>query len=342
MTGWGILQPMINAYAAAEPGARLEPFQYDPGALRSDEVEIQVESCGICHSDLSMLQNDWGITTYPFVPGHEVIGLVADIGEDVGHLSVGQRVGLGWHSGYCMSCVSCLSGDHNLCATADQTIVGRHGGFADRVRARSTSVIPLPQGLDPVKAGPFFCGGITVFNPLLQFDLKPTARVGVIGIGGLGHLAIQFLEAWGCHVTAFTSSETKRKEALSLGAKDTINSRDADAIDAAASAFDLLLSTVNVKLDWNRYLATLRPKGRLHFLGVTLEPLDIQVTAMLAGQLSVSSSPVGSPRAIAHMLDFAARHEIEPTVETYKMKDVNEALERLHSGQARYRIVLTH
>jgi uncharacterized zinc-type alcohol dehydrogenase-like protein len=332
---------MIKAYAAFEPGGELKPFEYDAGPLGAHEVEIGVEHCGICHSDLSMLNNEWEHSEYPLVPGHEVIGRIAGVGSGVIHLEVGQLVGLGWHSAYCMTCSSCLSGDHNLCANSQATIVGRHGGFADKVRASAASVVVLPEGLDAASSGPLFCGGITVFNPLVQFDVKPTYRVGVIGIGGLGHMALQFLNAWGCKVTAFTSSAAKREEALTLGAYDTVDSRDSSALEAAAGHFDLILSTVNVKLDWNTYLATLRPRGRLHLVGATLEPLDLQVFPLLVGQRSVSGSPVGSPATIERMLEFASRHQIKPVTEHFRFDQVNEALARLNSGAARYRIVLS-
>jgi len=332
---------MIKAYAASEPGGKLEAFEYDPGPLGKNDVEIDVENCGICHSDLSMINNEWGFTQFPLVPGHEVIGTIGQVGEDVTHLKVGQRVGLGWHSGYCMTCPSCMSGDHNMCASAEGTIVGRHGGFADKVRAKAASVFILPQNLDVQSAGPLFCGGITVFNPMIQFNVKPTDNVGVIGIGGLGHMALRFLNAWGCEVTAFTSSESKMGEAIELGAHRTINSRDPEQIQAATGHFDFLISTVNVKLDWNTYIGTLKPRGHLHFVGATLEPLDIGVFPMIIGQRSVAGSPVGSPANIARMLEFAARHDIRPVIETFKMDQVNEALAHLASGKARYRIVLT-
>ncbi len=332
---------MIHAYAASEPGGRLESFSYDPGPLSQHGVEIEVESCGICHSDLSMLENAWGMTQYPLVPGHEVVGVVREVGGHVHHLKPGQRVGLGWHAGYCGHCRSCLSGDHNLCAGAKATIVGRHGGFADRVRANAAAVVALPEGVDPLSAGPLFCGGVTVFNPLVQFDVRPTDRVGVIGIGGLGHMAVEFLHAWGCHVTAFTSSEAKRTEAIELGADETLDSRDAAALAGAAGRFDLLLSTVNVTLDWGAYIETLAPKGRLHLVGAALEPIPVGAFALIGRQRSISGSPVGSPATIAQMLDFAARHSIRPVIETFPMEKCNEALDHLRAGKARYRIVLT-
>ncbi|WP_020207795.1 NADPH-dependent aldehyde reductase Ahr [Gilvimarinus chinensis] len=333
---------MIKAYAAQEAGQELTPFEYDPGPLAADEVEINVESCGLCHSDLSMLDNEWGFTQYPFVPGHEVIGTVNAVGSNVSTLKVGQKVGLGWHSGYCNECHTCNSGDHNLCASAQPTIAGHHGGFADKVRAQAKAVVALPDGVNPDTAGPLFCGGITVFNPLVQFDLPPTAKVGIIGIGGLGHMAVKFLNAWGCEVTAFTSSEHKKAEALEMGAHKTLDSKSSEALENAAGYFDLILSTVNVKLDWNAYVNTLSPKGRLHFVGATLEPIELGVFGLIGAQRSVSGSPVGSPATIKKMLDFAALHKIEPTTQTYPMSQINEAIAALRDGKAHYRIVLSN
>lgn len=332
----------INAYAAHQPSGALQPFAYEVGELQPNEVEIDVLYCGICHSDLSMMDNEWGISQYPLVGGHEVIGNVSSVGANIHHLEVGTTVGLGWHSGYCGHCESCHSGDENLCASAEGTIVARHGGFADKVRADAASVIVVPDGIDLKSAGPLLCAGITVFNPLVQFDVKSTDKVAVIGIGGLGHIALKFLSAWGCEVTAFTSSESKREEALRLGAHQTLNSRDEAEIEAAAHSFDLIISTVNVKLDWKRYIKSLKPKGRLHFVGATLEPLDIGIMPLIMGQRSVSGSPVGSPATINKMFDFANRHQIQPQVEIFSMSNINEALDRLKSGEARYRIVLSN
>ena len=331
---------MIKAYAAFEPKSELRPFEYDPGPLKPNEVEIDVQYCGICHSDLSMIDNEWGMTRYPIVPGHEVVGQIAQVGSQVRQLQVGQTVGLGWNSGFCDDCDNCRAGDHNFCAKGEGTIVGRHGGFADKVRASATSVVPIPDGVDPESAGPLFCGGITVFNPLVQFGVKPTDKVAVIGIGGLGHMALLFLNAFGCEVTAFTSSEAKKTEALTMGAHHTLDSRDPQAIRAAAGHFDFILSTVNVKLDWNLYLGTLKPRGRLHLVGATLEPLDISVFNLMAGQRSISASPVGSPATIAQMLEFASLHHIKPIIEKFSFDQINEAIARLRSGKAHYRIVL--
>jgi alcohol/geraniol dehydrogenase (NADP+) len=332
----------INAYAAFEAKGQLKPFSYAVGELAPDDVEIDVLYCGLCHSDLSMIDNEWGLSEYPLVAGHEVIGTVAATGDHVSNLEKGMTVGLGWHSRYCGHCASCKTGDQNLCQSAQPTIVAHHGGFADKVRAAAESVIAIPEGMDLESAGPLLCGGITVFNPLVQFDIKATDKVAVIGIGDLGHIALQFLNAWGCEVTAFTSHDSKRQEALDLGAHKTLNSRDEEQIEAAASSFDLIISTVNVKLDWELFLSTLKPKGRLHFVGATLEPLDLGVFSLIMGQKSVSGSPVGSPSTIEKMLEFALLHQVRPKIEMYPMGKINEALDHLRAGKARYRIVLSN
>ncbi len=330
----------VRAYAASKANGDLESFEYELGPIGPEEVDIAVESCGICHSDLSMLEDAWSITRFPFIPGHEVSGKISKIGGHVSHLSVGDNVGLGWHAGYCMTCDQCLGGHHNLCSSAESTIIGRHGGFADTIRAHSASVAKLPDKLNPRIAGPLLCGGMAVFNPLVQFGISPTDHVGIIGIGGLGHMALKFARAWGCHVTAFTSEGAKEREALDFGAHDTINSRNPEAIKGATDRFDLLLSTVNVQLDWNSYIGLLKPRGRLHMLGAVTTPLGLNLIPMMFGQLSVSSSPVGSPATIRKMLEFATRHDVTPVTEHFPMDKVNDAMEHLRSGKARYRIVL--
>jgi len=330
----------FHGWAAPKPGAALEPISYDAGTLRPNQVEIRVESCGICHSDLSMLANDWGNSSFPLVAGHEAIGIIEEVGENVGHLAAGQRVGIGWFAGSCMTCPSCMSGRHQLCGTAEQSIVGRHGGFADRMRANAEWAVPLPDGVDPASAGPLFCGGITVFAPILDCGVKPTHRVGVLGIGGLGHLAVQFLHKWGCEVTAFTSSPGKQDEARRLGAHHVVSSTDPAALKAVAGSLDFLLVTVNVPLDWNAYLSALAPDGRLHVVGAVLEPLPIPAFSLIGGRKSVSGSPLGSPATVATMLEFCARHQIAPVTETFPMSDINAALDHLRAGKASHRIVL--
>lgn len=332
--------PTFHAFAATAPHSALEPFTFDPGELQPEEVEIKVTHCGICHSDLSMLDNDWGMSKFPFVPGHEAVGTVVALGEQAKGLKIGQRVGVGWSAFSCLSCHDCLSGDHHLCATTQGTIVGRHGGFADRLRVQWTWARPLPDALDLAKTGPLLCGGVTVFSPFLQHNILPTARVGVIGIGGLGHMALQFANKWGCEVHAFTTSDSKEAEARQLGAHYVHNTKHDGVLRKLAGSLDLIISTINVPLDVPGLLDSLAAKGRFHVVGGILEPMEVPAFGLIMRQKSIAGSPTGSLTAIDHMLDFSARHSIAPVIETFPMSKVNEALEHLRSGKARYRIVL--
>jgi len=330
---------LIDAWVATSAKQQLVRQQIDLGPLSAEEVEVEVEHCGLCHSDLSVLKNDWGVSLYPAVLGHEVVGRVTAVGSAAKGLRVGQRAGIGWTASSCMHCRQCMAGDQHLCLQAQPTIVGHRGGFASHVRSHWTWALPLPQQINFGEAGPLLCGGITVFNPLAMYA-KPTSSGGIVGIGGLGHMGVKFAAAYGCDVTAFTSSESKFDEARSFGANHVVSSRDSATIKNLASTFDLLIVTVNVTLDWEALIASLAPNGRMHVVGAVLEPIPIAAFAMIAGQKSVSGSPTGSPVAIETMLDFAARHNITPQTEHMPMSRINEAFERLEAGKARYRIVL--
>lgn len=330
----------FTGWAAKAPGAPLEQYEYDPGPLGAEEVEIAVEYCGICHSDQSMIDNEWGNAKYPFVPGHEAVGTVVRLGEQARGLKLGQRVGIGWHKSSCMHCASCMDGAHQLCPTVKPTIIGGNGGFANRMRAHWAWAIALPDNLDPSLAGPLFCGGSTVFAPLLELGVKPTDKVGVVGIGGLGHLALQFLNAWGCEVTAFTSSMNKQDEAKRLGAHKVVASTDSAAMKAITASLDFLMITASADLDWNALMATLRGKGRLHFVGIVPSAIPVHVFNLIPRQRSISGSPVGSPAIMAQMLEFCARHQILPQVEHFPMSETNAAIQHLRDGKARYRVVL--
>jgi alcohol/geraniol dehydrogenase (NADP+) len=330
----------FNAYAATAAHGSLQPFSFDPGPIAPEDVEIKVSHCGICHSDLSMLDNEWGMSQYPFVPGHEVTGTVVALGEAAKGLKIGQRVGLGWTAHSCLACHECLSGAQHLCATAQGTIIGRHGGFADRVRAQWTWVRPLPDALDIAKVGPLLCGGITVFAPFLIHNVPSTARVGIIGIGGLGHMALQFANKWGCEVHAFTTSDSKETEARQLGAHYVHNTKQDGVLKKLSRSLDLIISTINAPQDLSALLETLAPNGCFHNVGAVLKPLEVPAFSLIMGQRSVAGSPTGSPTAIDHMLEFSARHSVAPIVEYFPISKVNDAFERLRSGKARYRIVL--
>lgn len=332
---------IIRSYAALEPGQPLQPYDYDAGELKAHEVEVKVEYCGVCHSDLSMIDNEWGGAKYPLIAGHEVIGTITQLGSEARGLEVGQRVGIGWTADSCQHCDCCIGGKQVLCQNGTTaTIVGHAGGFAETVRAGWQWVIPVPDDLNPEVAGPLLCGGITVFDPLLRHNIQGVHKVGVIGIGGLGHIAIKLAKAWGCEVTAFSSSPDKTQEILDMGAHQVINSRDKDQLKALRGQFDLIINTINVSLDWMPYFAALAPEGKFHTVGVVLEPLAVPAGVLIGGAKVVTGSPTGSPLALRQLLRFAARTQVEPTVEVFPMSQINEAIQHLRDGKARYRVVL--
>ena len=332
---------MFKAYAAMSKGSSLELYEYEAEPLKPNEVNIKVESCGICHSDISAIDGSWGISKYPMVAGHEVIGEIIGIGSDVSLHKIGDRVGLGWHSGYCNDCVQCDAGDHNFCSSTKKTVFSQHGGFAEQVTADQVSVISIPTGVKHEDAGPLLCGGITVFTPIVEFNINKNHKVGIIGIGGLGHLALKFYKALGCHVTAFTNSDDKDNLLKSLGADKIVSSTDKSKIKNLGGQFDLIISTVNVKLDWNLFLSTIKPRGRLHFVGAVLAPIETSVFSLMSGRKSISGSPVGSPNNIRKMLDFCAQHNISPMTDHFKFSEINSAIEKLRNNRIRFRAVLS-
>jgi len=332
----------IHGLAVHAAGAELLPYKYDPGTLGSYEVEINITHCGVCHSDLHLIANDWGFSQYPFIPGHEVIGTVAAVGGNVKSLTIGERVGLGWQANSCGSCEWCIRGMENLCLSAEPTCVHRNGGFADRVRANARFVIPIPEALESANAAPLLCGGITVYNPLRMRGVNPSSRVGIVGIGGLGHLAVQFARAFGAEVTAFSTSPDKEEEAHALGAHHFVNSLETKALLAVAGKFDFILSTINANQDWNIFLQALRPTGTLCFVGVPPSPVSVQVFPLIAGLRSITGSPTGSPYQLREMLDVAARHGIKAQIEVFPMAQANAAIQKVKKNAVRYRAVLAN
>jgi uncharacterized zinc-type alcohol dehydrogenase-like protein len=334
----------IKGWAVHEQGQPFAPFEWDAGELGPNQIEINVESCGICHSDLNMINNDFWSTDYPFVPGHEVVGKVGRVGSNVSGLTVGQRVGLGWYNSSCMNCEFCIGGSHNFCPQVEPTIMdGKRGGFAEKVRCHYAWATPVPETLDPSIIGPLFCAGSTVFNPILEFNIQSHHRVGVVGLGGLGHLAVKFLRAWGCHVTVFSSTPDKEKEAKELGAHHFASSGGENGcFNNLGNSFDFIISTLNVELKWEAFIAMLRPRGRLHIVGLAPK-IESSILSLLGGQKSISSSPVGSPSTTRTMLKFVENHpECLPIVEKFPFNKVNEAIDRLKNGKPRFRVVLSN
>ncbi len=332
----------IQGLAAHAAGAELLPFRYEPGELGPQDVEIDISHCGICHSDLHLISNDWGISQYPFIPGHEIVGTVAEVGSNVRSLKAGQRVGLGWQSNSCGECEWCTKGMENLCASAEATCVRRHGGYASRVRANARFVVPIPDELVSEHAAPLLCGGITVYNPLRSHGVNPSSRVGVIGIGGLGHMAIQFARVFGAEVTAFSTSAAKEDEAHALGAHSFVNTRETRTLKKLSGTLDFILSTVNADQDWGIYMQALRPNGTLCFVGIPPSPVTLQAFPLIAGIRSVTGNPTGSPYRIREMLDVAARHGVKAQTEAFPMAKVNEAIDRVKKNKVRYRAVLAN
>jgi uncharacterized zinc-type alcohol dehydrogenase-like protein len=329
----------VHAYAAKSAKAKLEPFEYEPGPLAPDEVEVRVTHCGICHSDIAIIDNDFGFTNYPLVPGHEVVGTVAAVGSQVRELKIGQRVGIGWNCGSCGVCEWCRHGEEMFCPLEKLTIVGHHGGWASTVRAQAKFTLPIPDALDSAQAAPLLCAGTTVFSPLIHYGVNASMRTAVIGIGGLGHLAVQYLAAFGCEVTAISSSHNKDHEAREFGASNVLATRDSDELAKAQRSFDFILSTVSADIDWPAIINTLRPKGRLAICGIPESDLKFSVVAILS-EKNVSGARSGSPSDTAQMLDFSAGHGIKAMIEPFPMTDVNKAVDHVRSGKARYRAVL--
>ena len=318
------------------------PFRYSPGKIGPQEVEIGITHCGICHSDLHLISNDWGISQYPFIPGHEIVGAITAVGADVRSLEVGQRVGLGWQSNSCGACEWCIRGMENLCPSAEATCVHRHGGYADRVRANVRFVIPIPEALESAHAAPLLCGGITVYNPLRTHGINPSSRVGVVGIGGLGHIAIQFARVFGAEVTAFSSSAAKEEEVRALGAHNFVNTRESKALKEVIGTQDFILSTVNVDQDWGVFIQALRPTGTLCFVGVPPSAVSVNAFPLISGLRSISGNPTGSPYRLREMLDVAARHGVKAQIESFPMAKANEAIEKVKKNKVRYRAVLAN
>jgi uncharacterized zinc-type alcohol dehydrogenase-like protein len=332
----------IHGLAVHAAGAQLVPYRYEPGELNANEVEVKISHCGVCHSDIHLIDNDWGNSKYPFVPGHEIVGTVSAVGEDVKDCTVGERVGIGWQADSCGICEWCRQGDEHLCAKSQPTCVGRNGGYADAVRVNSRFAIPVPDALESENVAPLLCAGITVYSPLRNHGVRPSSRVGVVGIGGLGHLALQFAKAFGAEVTALSTSKDKEDEALEMGASHFVNTRDMGEMKKIAGSFDFLLSTVSADQDWQALVNSLRPKGTLCVVGVPPSSMSIQAFPLISGQRSVAGSPIGSPRDLHEMLDVAARHDVKAITERFQMSKANDAIAKVKKGKVRYRAVLTN
>ena len=332
----------VQSYAAKTAKQNLQPFQFDLGDLGPQEVDVHVTHCGICHTDVAMVDNDWGISQYPVIPGHEIAGTVAAVGSEVDRLAVGQRVGVGALCGSCMKCEWCEGGAQHLCPRIEATVMGGHkGGFGSVVRVSNWQFAhPLPEGIASEHAGPLMCAGTTVFTPLLRYNVRPTDRVAVVGIGGLGHLAVQYLAKWGCEVTAISSTHDKDEQAHRFGATHFVATRGTDELSKVGRSFDFILCTVSADQPWDAYLAALRPQGKLCIVGIPENAVSFSPWSLIAGEKAVVGGQPGSIDQTQQMLAFTAQHGIKPMIETFPMKEANAALDHTRQGKARYRAVL--
>jgi uncharacterized zinc-type alcohol dehydrogenase-like protein len=330
----------ILGYATRAVGQPLEPFTYDPPTLGEHDVQVSISHCGLCHTDIHAIDDYYGITTYPFVPGHEIVGYVSALGRAASRLKEGDRVGIGWQGGSCRECEWCLKGEEQLC----MDIVARatwlpYGGFSSSITVDSRFAYPLPDSMPSEFASVLMCAGITVYSPLRSLAEPTSSKIGIIGVGGLGHLAIQFAHALGYEVTALSSSPGKKEQALGFGADHFVVS-DPTSLSELEYAFDLLLCTASGKIKWEPLLRTLKKDSKLVLVG--FPDLELNSTDLVAHQLSITTSFLGNRAAMQEMLTFADAHGITPAIELMPMLQVNEAIQRLRENKARYRIVLVN
>lgn len=331
----------VRALAAFLPKAALEPHELAFGELAAEDVEVLVECTAVCHSDLHLVDDDWGISRFPLVPGHEIVGRVARVGSSVTRVKLGQRVGIGWQRGSCGTCHWCTTGFENLCQVAKKrTCVDQPGGLATHVRADQRFVVEVPEVLSSEDAAPLLCAGVTVHAPLARHLKRPGMSVAVVGLGGLGHLAVQFARALGAEVAAFDPVASKLDEALQLGATEFHTPDAVDSLRRKGRAFDLILTTTYADLAWNDWLSIVKLNGTLCLTGVPSKPLEIHPDHLLDGQKSVTGSVIGSPQMQAAMMSCAAESGVRPRLEILPMSKANEAFARLRRGQVRYRAVL--
>jgi len=336
-------------YAAKAVNTPLVPHEFDQRELRANDVAMEVLYCGVCHSDLHMARDDWGWSSFPLIPGHEIIGRVTAVGADVTKYKVGDNVAVGCMVDSCQHCDQCHKGEEQFCRegmtltySGPDRITGEMtmGGYSKHLVAREEFVLRVPDGLDLSKAAPLLCAGITTFSPLRTWGVKEGSRVAVIGLGGLGHMAVKLAVGMGAHVTVLSRTADKEADARALGAERLLVSSDAVAMAEAANSFDLIIDTVPVKHDLMPYLPLLDIDGTLVLVG-QLGPVEtIDTLPLLLGRRRVTGSPIGGIRETQELLDFAAEKNILPEVEMIRIQDINHAFERLERADVRYRFVI--
>ena len=339
---------MTRGYVAHEASAPLVPFEFSRRALGPRDVAFDVLFSGICHSDIHQVREEWGPSTFPMVPGHEIIGVVTEVGAEVTKFTPGQRIGVGVFVDSCRTCDFCLQGLQQYCAEGmTPTYNGRDkqgeilfGGYSNAFVIDQDYAVTVSDEVDLAGTAPLLCAGITLYSPLKHFGAGPGKRVGIIGLGGLGHMGVQFAHALGAHVTVFTHSASKEADARALGADDVVVTHAPDAVATSDGHFDLIINAASADLDINPYLAVLNTNGVFCFVGISGHPFSFDPTWLIIGRRHITGSAIGGMVELQEMMDFAATHGIVSQVEVIAAQDINEAYERTVASDVKYRFVI--
>ncbi|XP_075104766.1 putative mannitol dehydrogenase [Nicotiana tabacum] len=336
-------------WAAKDTSGLLSPFKFSRRETGDKDVKLKILYCGICHTDLHQVKNEWGFSQYPMVPGHEIVGEVTEVGSKVEKFKVGEKAGVGCLVGSCRSCENCTNDLENYCSKGIATYnaiyhdgTPTYGGYSDMIVVDEHFVIHVPENMPLAAAAPLLCAGITTYSPLRYFGLdKPGLHIGVVGLGGLGHVGVKFAKALGLKVTVISTSQSKQKEAIEhLGADSFLISTDPDQLQAAMGTMDGILDTVSADHPIHPLIGLLKSHGKLIFLGAPAKPVELPVFSLLMGRKLVAGSGIGGMKETQEMLDFAAKHNITADVEVIPMDYVNTAMERLAKADVKYRFVI--
>ena len=339
----------VKAYATNHAESPLQPTTIDRREPGASDVRIEILFCGVCHSDLHFARNEWGFTIYPCVPGHEIVGRVTEVGEEVSKYQVGDTVGVGCLVDSCRTCGSCQDGLEQYCETgflmtygSEDPLLGgpTFGGYSQSIVVDEDFVLRIPDNLDPAGAAPLLCAGITTYSPLRHWKVGAGQKVGIVGLGGLGHMALKLANAMGADVTLFTTSPGKAEDARRLGAHEVVVSTDEAEMQAREGRFDFILDCVSAKHDINAYIALLRRDGQLVLVGAPELPLEVAALPMLFGRKSLSGTLIGGLPETQEMLNFCGEHEITSDIEMIRMDQINEAYERMLKSDVKYRFVI--
>ncbi|WP_426755935.1 NAD(P)-dependent alcohol dehydrogenase [Myxococcus sp. Y35] len=339
----------VRAYAAQDARSPLAPFQFERRDPGPSDVQIDILYCGVCHSDLHQARDEWGGSLFPMVPGHEIVGRVVRVGDQVKKFKAGDLVGVGCMVDSCRTCPSCQEGLEQYCDAGNiQTYNARakdgktlnQGGYSEAIVVDEAFVLKVPENLDPAAAAPLLCAGITTYSPLRHWKVGPGQRVGVVGLGGLGHMGVKLAKAMGAHVTVFSHTDRKKQDALRLGADAVVVSSNKDEMKAQDGTFDFILDTVSAQHDLNAYLRLLRRDGHLVLVGAPEKPLEVRPFSLIPMRRSFSGSMIGGIQETQDMLDFCGKHGIVSDIELISIQQVNDAYERLLKGDVKYRFVI--